>query len=206
MDLKTYADLAKHLSASFTTLAKDSARLDIVFDLYLDASIKQEEHLRRSKDKATEVKKFQLPSGATSYHGWFWASSSNKMQLQKICIKCVIDTYDGTEPVYLGGANDEDMTSCLKILNNEVSQQPLLKCNHEEADDRILFHINHGVRHDCLLQIIIASPYTDVVVNAVHHFSRWMYFNLEDLWVITSKVGSKQVFPVHELVDVIDDD
>ena len=97
------------------------------------------------------------------------------------------------------------MTSCLKILNNEVSQQPLLKCNHEEADDRILFHVNHGVRHDCLLKIIIASPDTDVFVNAVHHFSRWMYFNLEELWVITSKGGSKQAFPVNELVDVLDD-
>ena len=69
----------------------------------------------------------------------------------------------------------------------------------------VLFHVHHVVRHDFLLKIIIASQYTDVFVNAVHHFSRWMYFNLEEFWVITSKGGSKQAFPVHELVDVLDD-
>ena len=38
-----------------TFLSKDHSRIDIVFDLYLDASIKEEESWRRSKDKAIEV-------------------------------------------------------------------------------------------------------------------------------------------------------
>ena len=55
IELKTYADLASHLWTTFTSLSKQCSRLDIVFDLYLDASIKEEERLRRSKDMAIEV-------------------------------------------------------------------------------------------------------------------------------------------------------
>ena len=122
----------------------------------------------------------------------FWASSSNKMQLQNIFIKWLTDTYSGSTPVYLGGANSDDITSCLEISNNEMTQQRQLKCNHEEADDRILFHVNHGVRTAGFSKIVIASPDTDVFVNSVHHFSRWMFCVLNELWVISSKSGSRQ--------------
>ena len=40
-ELKTYADLANHWWATFTFLSKNHSRIDIVFDLYLDASIKE---------------------------------------------------------------------------------------------------------------------------------------------------------------------
>ena len=107
------------------------------------------------------------------------------------------DTYNGATPFYLGGVNYDDMTSCLKISNSQVSKQPLLKCNHEEADDRILFHVNHhGVRIAGFSKIVIASPDTDVFVNVVHHYSHWMYCALDELWIISGKSGSKQAFPV----------
>ena len=73
-ELKTYADLANHLWTTFTFLPKNHSRIDIVFDLYLDASIKEEEHLRRSKDKAIEV-------NTSSYHqvSYFYRGGSRKM-------------------------------------------------------------------------------------------------------------------------------
>ena len=86
-----------------------------------------------------------------------------------------------------------------------MTQQRQLKCNHEEADDRILFHVNHGVRTAGFSKIVIASPDTDVFVNSVHHFSRWMFCALNELWVISSKSGSRQAFPVHDLIGVLDD-
>ena len=100
---------------------------------------------------------------------------------------------------------EEQIMSCLKITNSEVSQQPLLKCNHEGADDKILFHVNHGVQIAGFSKIVIASPDTDVFINAVHHYSRWMYCALDELWIISGKRGSKQAFPVHDLIGVLDD-
>ena len=39
---------------------------------------------------------------------------------------------------------------------------------------------------------MVASPDTDVFVNAVYHFTQWTY------------CGGKQAFPAHDLVQTID--
>ena len=63
-----------------TFLSKNHSRIDIVFDLYLDASIKEEERLRRSKDKAIEV-------NISSYHqvSYFDRGGSRKMSPPYLC-------------------------------------------------------------------------------------------------------------------------
>ena len=39
--LKTYGDMAKHLSNTLTKLASEYARIDIIFDLYKTYSVKE---------------------------------------------------------------------------------------------------------------------------------------------------------------------
>ena len=82
LQLRTYEDLYVHLWNTFRNVAKESSRLDIVFDLYLEQSIKQQECTRRGTTQPVEVSISmfyqQLPVDIDS----FWASSSNKMQLQ----------------------------------------------------------------------------------------------------------------------------
>ena len=51
------------------------------------------------------------------------------------------------------------------IANEEVGFQPLLKCVHEKADDRLLFHANHALKINNYKKLIIASSDTDVLVN-----------------------------------------
>ena len=44
-----------------------------------------------------------------------------------------------------------------------------------------------------------------VLVSVAHHFSRWMFFELKELWIIGAKKGSEnQVIPVHTLNDNLD--
>ena len=106
--------------------------------------------------------------------------------------------------MFLGGANKDDMTSCYKLMDGNISAQPLLKCFHEEADDRMIFHANHTVKVENYSKIIIASPDTDVFINSIHHFNCWKYADLEELWVVSGKSGSQQAFPVHELINKMD--
>ena len=40
----------------------------------------------------------------------FWDSSNNKMQLQKVFITCLCDTYSGAKAVYLGGVIPDNIT------------------------------------------------------------------------------------------------
>ena len=54
-------------------------------------------------------------------------------------------SYKRSRPLFLGGGNKDNM-SCVIIVNGEVSFQPVLKCDHKEVDDQLLFHANHVLK------------------------------------------------------------
>ena len=91
----------------------------------------------------------------------------------------------------VGGSIKEDITSCLKVFRGCASTEEVLKCTHEEADDRIFFHVNDGIKRDNFTKIVVASPDTGVFVNAVYHFTQWIYCSLEELWILSGKPGEK---------------
>ena len=91
-------------------------------------------------------------------------------------------------------------------MNHSVSMERLLECSHEEADDRIMFQVNHAVKIGDFRSIAIASPDTDVLVAAIHHYNKFIYFDLEELWFISGKSESRTVLPIHDLVNEIDTD
>ena len=126
------------------------------------------------------------------------------MQLEKVFICWFFKMYSGEVPVYLGEANSEDITSCLKVCDNSITLQRLLKCDHEEADDR-MFHINHAVRVKQFQKIVVASPDTDIFVNLIYHFNRWVYADLLQLWMVSGKRGSNDAVPTHDLVEKLDE-
>ena len=137
----------------------------------------------------------------------FWGSSSNKMQLEQIFISWVLENYEGSQPIFLAGADRDDITSCITISNGIASSQPLLTCDHGESDDRMLFHADHAIKIENFKKIIIASPDTDVLVSAVHHFSCWVFSDLKELWIIGGKKGTqRQALPVHMLAEKLDGD
>ena len=162
-------------------LAIDSQRIDIVFDIYLKNSIKAS--ARKSRKKSIEPVPVsinrvdqQLPSVIDS----FWSSESNKEALQMRYIKWVSAKYTREKPIYLGGSLTGDIFGCVKIVSGNLSDVPNLRCDHEEADDRLMLHIDDAVRSG-YEKVIIASPDTDIFVTALYHYTKWMYINLHEL-------------------------
>ena len=90
------------------------------------------------------------------------------------------------------------------ISNGIVSFQQLLKCDHEEADDQLLFHANHAIKVDNFKKVIVASPDTDVLVNVIYNFSRWIFSDLEEMWIIGGNRGSQKAIHIHSLVKQLD--
>ena len=139
MKLNTYADFANTLWKTFLNLAVGCSRIDVVFDLYLQQSIKQDERKRRSKTDAIETTISHLEQQLPVDMDKFWASPDNKMRFQQMFIRWAISTYKGNTPVLLGGANPGDITSSCKVSGGQVSEVLRLKCDHEEGDDRTSF-------------------------------------------------------------------
>ena len=113
-----------------------SERIDIIFDLYLDRSIKEGERTR-NQDGVVETIILQLKQSLPVKWKRFEGSSSNKMRLEQIFIEWIIKSYKELRPLVLGGGNKDDITSCVMIAHGKVSFQSLLKCHLEKADDRV---------------------------------------------------------------------
>ena len=147
LKLRTCEDLLKYLGSIFKNLSINTDRIYIVFHVYLETSIKQKVRIRRGR-KCTIVEtninsiRQNLPVELDT----FWGSSNNKTQLLKVFFTWLCDTYSGEKSVYWAGAIPDIRTSCVKDCGGQTSSQGLLKCFHEEADDRMLIRVNHAVR------------------------------------------------------------
>ena len=79
-------------------------------------------------------------------------------------MKWLSETYKDRKPVYLGDSHVDNLSACLRVSEGHESYVRLLKCDHEEADDRIMFHINHKVIIDQFRKVIVASADTDIFI------------------------------------------
>ena len=86
-NLKTFGDFVTKLWNTFSSLASNSTQIDIVFDIYLDDSIKACERARRQTLDAilTVVSREDQPLPVDMKR--FWASSENKASFEQFFIK-----------------------------------------------------------------------------------------------------------------------
>ena len=137
-NLKTYRDFVVHLWNTFQSLSETCSCIDIVFDLYLDQSIKAGEHSRRTKIEGIETYISNIDQPLPIEIDRFWPVSKNKVALQQAFIQWIIAELDNTDfdkQIFLGGSHKEGETRCFSLCNGTAKDEPLLKCTHEEADD-----------------------------------------------------------------------
>ena len=155
-----------HLLDIFLSISWHSQRVDIIFDVYIEDSIKTFERNRRTSGiKPTEIEIIQDSTPIPVDMSSFWGSSSNKTKFQQFFIKWLPLHYLFKVPVYLGGAHEEHLNTCIKFEPCQDSTTvESLYWEHEEADGRLLYHINHAIKEDHHDRVIVASPDTDVFV------------------------------------------
>ena len=91
---------------------------------------------------------------------------------------------------------------CSSDPSNDVES---LRNTHEEADDRMMYHIHQSVTTENIERVILASGDTDVFVCSIYHYSRWMYRGLKELWIVSGNSDSKTV-PIHRLAEKLSSD
>ena len=113
------------LSEKRSLLSIGCNRIDIVFALYLEQRIKQAERSRGSK-----------------------------LEFQQAFIDWMTFHCQSNIPVFLGGANTENITSCIQISDGEVLAVSSLRNDHEEADDRMMYHLNQSIKYEGSLPLL----------------------------------------------------
>ena len=203
--LKTYSDFFESLWKTFKSISENCTRLDIVFDLYKDQSIKASERSRRATIEGIETVVNNADESLPVEIERFWNVAKNKVQFQQLFIKWIVDDVSSSEPsltIFLGGCHKEGDNLCYTVHNGNANPEPMLECSHEEADDRVLFHTSHAVKCGKFESIVIASPDVDIFVNATHHYRELMCNGLKECWFLTGRSNTKACVPIHELFRV----
>ena len=203
--INTFGDFMQSLWNSFKRYSKGSERLDIIFDNYFENSAKAGERSRRSQSSVgvkTVITNFNQPLPPKSELSKFWACTENKIHLQQFFIEWVEENYDLDIPVYLGGCHDENKwNECYRVTSNGKDEIRLLYCLHEEADDRIQFHISQAVMVDAIEAALVCSGDTDVYTCLMYNYEfQWKENGLQELW----QQHNEEVAPVHEAASMLE--
>ena len=65
--------------------------------------------------------------------------------------------------------------------------------------DHLILDNVDAVRSD-YEKVTIASSGTDIFVTALYHYTKWIYINLQELWMICRKGETSRVIPLHDVV------
>uniref|UniRef100_UPI00358E15C1 uncharacterized protein n=1 Tax=Myxine glutinosa TaxID=7769 RepID=UPI00358E15C1 len=150
---------------------KRAARVDIVWDQYHTMSIKATTREKRGTGTRQRV------SGSAKVPGnWqnFLANAENKKELFSFLSTSIVQTpFQDGKQVYI--------TSGDQVLN-AGNGPPMGRCNHEEADTRVLVHLLHALQYSSLGMVYTGD--TDVVVILLCNFHHIKAVNPEsDIWI-----------------------
>ena len=167
---------------------RDATRLDLVWDIYREDSLKSMARLKRGEGVRRRVS-----ATAAIPRNWqgFLRVDENKTELFALLTQIVLAWFD-KENKQLVVTDGEGIHS--KPAQQDVAL--LAPCNHEEADSRMLLHTSHAAKHGHH-KILIRTVDTDVVVLAVS-----MVHSLQpddQLWLAFGTGANFRYFAAHEI-------
>ena len=136
--------------------AKDVKRVDVVWDRYLENSLKESTRATRGLGIHRKV----LPN-TTIPRNWqtFLRCSENKVELFEFLSKEIV-ALTVKDVIVISSLNDTTISNC------PIDLRDISSVNHEEADTRMLLHVGHGAAQG-YNDILIRTVDTDVVALAV---------------------------------------
>ena len=167
-NLSTFGDAALALLRMAIRDSGESIRVDVVFDVYRQLSIKAGERVRRKTQTSLQFSNIQSGHKVQQWNK-FLSSSENKVQFLRFIAS------EWEEEVYRQRLMSKTLflTSdivCKKLTTADVVDIGQLQCTHEEADTRILLHVQHAVSSG-FHNIVVCADDTDVLVLLVAHMS-----------------------------------
>ena len=152
----TFNDYADNVFIPYLEkLLQGTARLDIVWDTYIAGSLKECTRKKRGKGVRRKV------SGQTQIPGnWmdFLRDTKNKKELFAFLTSKVAGIiWPPDKSVYITSG---------QYVESMNSSRPMLACNHEEADTRIVVHVMHALEQG-MKSVLVRTVDTDVIVILV---------------------------------------
>ena len=133
--------------------------------------VRENAYLVVSKETRIKVSNVNQRLPVLSEVKFYCSSDDNKKEFQHIFISWMISSYLEEKPVYLGGCHQfGEEEYCYKISNGIKTLVPELQSSLDEADDRMMVHVNHATTLDSCTAALICSRDSDVYVGFLYHY------------------------------------
>ena len=184
---KTFSDYEKQVFSPYImTQLHHVRRLDVVWDEYFPDSLKAETRTKRGKGVRRRV---EPSSNIPGNWEQFLRIDDNKVELFSFLANCL--TTLNTEKQLITTHHTEVLCTQLRDVSG------LSPCKHEEADTRILLHLEDAVKEG-YTNMSIRTVDTDVLVLAVTAAQR---LKIPELWVSFGTGKNFRHLPAHEMAN-----
>ena len=158
-DRKAFAEIADQALGTVLREGAECQRIDVVFDVYREVTIKQAERDKRGEDTGTKFKNI-APGHRVQLWRAFLSSSDNKSSFIKFLSNQWTDSHrrQRLNEKVLYVTCEED---CHKVKRDRAMIEEELHSTQEEADTRLLLHAEHASRSGSK-SVVIVSEDTDV--------------------------------------------
>ena len=165
---KVFGDYCLEIKSKIEGLKRNGTeRVDLVFDIYKENSLKFQ--TRQNRGQGTRIAVRETTPIPKDFQK-FVRNDKNKNELFQMLVDYMV-TIEGLKVV---------CTKMTDVVSNTVEYLSGMKpCNHEEADTRLLLHVIDACNNQWK-KITIVTVDTDIVVIALYH-----YFSLDvdELWI-----------------------
>ena len=203
--LSTFNDVFESMWKLMTSVSKFDT-IHIVYDSYIDDSIKEAERIRRAKESdPLEYIDISLQSQLPVQLDRFWACSRNKEKIKTLSRSFFSDKSKvSNKTIILSGYTSYSRESFpaekyIEVSNNILTE---LELPVEEADLRIILHVQHAIKQGNL-RVIVTSNDTDVVVLLIHYYK--VFQSINELWIYYGTGEKARYIPIHRLNSVIEE-
>ena len=186
--LKTFGEFSESFLAMILSICKNASRIDLIFDTFMEGSVKDTERLRRSKSKAIEFSKIREDTLLSVEMETFWESISNNAYVQSQAIPFVLN----------GMAQELQIILCQSAKNGKVETFPESNNNFEVADVRLIPHVIHAVLAGTE-RIVILSRDTDVLIITLYFWNLFNSHGLRQFWMRAGVSDPTRHIPLHSL-------
>ena len=194
----TFGDLADVFSASvMKNFSTCCIRVDVLFDRYKELSIKsstREQRARNSRPIRCVIhnREVKLP------YSWkqFISLPSNKENLASFLSQELREVSRNMSPdseLIIAGGFD-DITETYTTMNREDRHINHLRADHEEADTRIVLHVNDALKQG-YDRIIIQCRDTDVLVMMVS----LLHNSSSEIWMKAGTIKKPRNIAIHKI-------
>ena len=143
-DFSTFGALIDAVIKSTINFCKEASCIHMVFDSYVELSLKECERLRRTTVNPIDVVGMDEDTPIPHQQDKFWASEKNKQHLQLLFRQIVTNRPTETPVIIASSMIFDDEVLPAKASSGE--EIPNLHSWIEEADARLLVHVNWAVR------------------------------------------------------------